>query len=76
MLEKLVTLVGALVIVVALVVLMGAILALPVMWLWNGVVVDLFAAGAVRPVGFWSAWGLLILCGLLFKSSVSKQSDN
>lgn len=67
--EELIIYVWATALAVALVVGTGALLALPVMWLWNGVVLDLFAAGAVRPIGFWGAWGLLILCGLLFKST-------
>lgn len=59
---------------IALVVLMGCILALPVMWLWNGVLPNLFEPGAVRQIDFWNAWGLLILCGLLFKSHSSSSS--
>lgn len=48
----------------------GAAMALPVMWLWNYVVVDgqILGTGA-RPLDFWHAWALLVLCGLLIKSS-------
>lgn len=59
---------------IVLIVIVGALLALPVMWLWNGVMPNLFVAGVVKPIDFWNAWGLLILCGLLFKSSVSSSS--
>jgi hypothetical protein len=53
----------------AVVVLFGAVLAFPVMWLWNGVLPNLFAANVTKPINFWDAWGLLILCGLLFKGA-------
>ena len=59
---------------VALVVVFGAVLALPVMWLWNGVLPNLFATAVIKPIDFWNAWGLLILCGLLFKGSSSSSN--
>ena len=59
---------------IVLIVALGALLALPVMWLWNGVLPNLFATGVIKPIDFWNAWGLLILCGLLFKSSASSSS--
>ncbi|HWE19650.1 MAG TPA: hypothetical protein VG758_21115 [Hyphomicrobiaceae bacterium] len=59
---------------VALIVLLGAAFALPVMWLWNGVLPNLFVANVVKPIDFWNAWGLLILCGLLFKGTSSSSS--
>lgn len=57
---------------IASAVAVSALLALPVMWLWNGVVPALFAAGAIQQIGFWNAWGLSLLCGLLFGTHVSK----
>ncbi len=60
--------------VIGTVVVIGALLAVPVMWLWNGVMPNLFAAGVVKQIDFWNAWGLLILCGLLFKTSVSSET--
>lgn len=60
---------------IALIVLISALLALPVMWLWNGVLPNLFATVAVRQIDFWNAWGLLILCGFLFKSSSTSSSS-
>ena len=59
---------------IGMVVVVGALLALPVMWLWNGVMPNLFVANVVKQIDFWNAWGLLILCGLLFKTSVSSES--
>jgi len=40
------------------------VLALPVMWLWNWIVVDF----GLPKLTFWKSWGLLILCLFLFKS--------
>lgn len=63
---------GAIALGIGLVVAFGALLALPVKWLWNGVLPNLFATPVIKEIDFWNAWGLLILCGLLFKTSVSK----
>ncbi len=41
----------------------SALLALPVMWLWNRVATDVLA---VPQVTFLQAWGLSLLAGLLF----------
>lgn len=57
--------------VVALVVL-GLIVSLPVMWLWNACLVA--AIPGIKEIGWLQAWGILILCGLLFKNS-SSSSD-
>ncbi len=75
MLEKIVIGFVVAVSAIALIVGIGALLALPVMWLWNGVLPNLFAAAVVKPIDFWNAWGLLILCGLLFKSFSSSSSN-
>ena len=42
-----------------------ALLSAGVMWLWNGVLVEVVG---VRPVTFWQAAGLLLLSRLLFGS--------
>lgn len=57
---------------VALVVFLGALMAFPVMWLWNSVMPNLFVASVTKEIGFSDAWRLLVLCGLLFKSTLSK----
>ena len=54
---------------IALVVAFAAVLALPVQWLWNDVMPNLFVPNVIRQIDFWNAWGLLVLCGLLFKNS-------
>lgn len=61
---------------IALIVVIGALLAVPVMWLWNGVLPNLFATNIIKPIDFWNAWGLLILCGLLFKGTSSSSSNS
>lgn len=56
--------------VIALSVVTGAIYGLLVMLLWNAVLVYYPVLGVALPeIGFLQAWGLTILCSLLFKSS-------
>ena len=62
----------AIVIIVAMIVFLGLLFSLPVMWLWNGCLVG--AISGVSEISWLQAWGILILCGLLFKeTSVSKK---
>ena len=42
--------------------------ALPVMLLWNWLTPELFG---FKEINFWQAFGLLVLCGSLFRSSSS-----
>lgn len=55
----------------------GIILAFPTMWLWNFVIPHI-SNGAVPTIGFWHAFALNVLCGILFKSkgSTSTSSDD
>lgn len=55
--------------VIALIVVLGLVMSWPVMMLWNGCLVD--AVTGVKEIGWLQAWGILILCGTLFKSSAS-----
>lgn len=48
------------------------LLAWPVMLLWNGCLVD--AVTVVKPIGWLQAWGIAILIGFLFKTSVTTTS--
>jgi hypothetical protein len=41
------------------------LLAFPVMWLWNWVVVDIFQ---LPVIGYWESFALYTLFGILFKS--------
>jgi hypothetical protein len=61
----------ALIGIVGLVVLLGLLFSLPVMLLWNSCFVT--AVSGVNEISWLQAWGLMILFGLLFKSSVEKK---
>jgi len=50
----------------------GFIAALPIKLLWNYVVPDLFH---LSRIGYWQAFALFYLCGLLFKSFTPSFKD-
>jgi hypothetical protein len=58
---------------VGLVVFFGLLFSLPVMLLWNGCLVG--AIVGVNEVTWLQAWGILVLCGLLFKTSVTNSKE-
>ena len=66
--EGLVVVIG----VIALLVFVSFLLSWPVMMLWNGCLVG--AVNGVNPVTWLQAWGLLVLCSFLFKSTTSSSS--
>lgn len=47
--------------------LVGVLLMLPTMWLWNWLMPSLFH---LPTITIWQAWGLNVLCSLLFKSNI------
>ena len=53
---------------VVLVVVVSFVLRLPVMLLWDAVVPAIFK---LPEITWMQAWGLSLLCGLLFKSHIS-----
>jgi len=55
------------------IVVLGVLTALPVMFLWNALIPSIFH---LREISFLEAWGLVILCGSLFKSIPSQSSKN
>lgn len=58
---------------VALVVGLSALMALPFMWLWNGLMPDIFG---LKSLSFMQSWGLLILSSFIFKDgSFSSKKD-
>ena len=57
--------------VVGIVVVLGLLFSYPVMLLWNGCLVP--AVDGVKEIGLLQAWGLMILFGILFKTSASKK---
>ena len=63
-----------LVVVGSIAVILGLsfLLAWPVMLRWNGCLVD--AVTVVKPIGWLQAWGITILTGFLFKTSVTTKS--
>ena len=71
--ETVAKVVGIAVLGIIAIIVLGLILSLPVMWLWNGVLIA--AIPGIKEIGWLQAWGILILCGLLFKSSSSSSSN-
>jgi len=63
--------VGAIVIAIAGLLLLSFLLSWPVYMLWNGCLVG--AIAGANEVTWLQAWGITILCGFLFKTSVSKK---
>lgn len=59
---------------IAIIVFFGLLFSLPVMWLWNIALVP--AIPSIAKIGWLQAWGILILCGLLFKPSMSNHKDS
>jgi hypothetical protein len=57
--------------VVGIVVVLGLLFSYPVMLLWNGCLVP--AVDGAKEIGWLQAWGLMILFGILFKSTVTKK---
>jgi len=66
----LMTIVGAIVVAVAGVLLFSFLCSWPVYMLWNYCLVG--AVAGVNEVSWLQAWGLAVLCGLLFKTTVTK----
>lgn len=66
--------VGVVVLTIIFVILLGFILAYPVMLLWNGCLVP--AAPFLENIGWLQAWGLTVLFGFLFKSSSSSKTKS
>lgn len=67
--EKIAVIVGAVVLALASLVLISFLLSWPVYMLWNGCLVG--AVAGVAEVTWLQAWGLTILCGFLFKTTVN-----
>ena len=67
--DKVFVVVGAAIVGIAAVVFFSFVLSWPVMWLWNNALVG--AVTGFNEVSWLQAWGISVLCGLLFKSTVS-----
>ena len=53
----------------AIIAIAGIILAIPVYFLWNWLMPQIFE---ITKITFWQAWGIVFLSSLLFKSTNSK----
>ena len=56
----------------SLIVFISFILSLPVMLLWDAVIPQIFTG--LHEITWMQAWGLSLLCGLLFKSHTTSSS--
>lgn len=54
-------------------VMFAVVLGLPIMWLWNGLMPDLFG---LTTITFWQAVGLNLLCSFLFKGNSTSTSSS
>ena len=70
--EKFAVFVGAVVIGIVGLLLLSFLLSWPVYMLWNGCLVD--AVTGVKEVTWLQSWGITILCGFLFKSSINSKA--
>ena len=68
--EKVIVVVGAVVVGIVGVLFLSFLLSWPVYMLWNGCLVG--AIAGISEVTWLQAWGLTVLSGFLFKSNVSK----
>ncbi len=64
--DSVVTMVVAVIMSLIIMVVLGLLIAFPIMWLWNGVVVAIFGLPAISWV---QALGLYLLSGFLVKST-------
>lgn len=65
-------LISTIVLMVLLLVAMAAIVSLPVMWLWDWLMPELFG---LKEITWPQAFGLLLLCGFLFKNSSTESKS-
>jgi len=74
--KTLATIIGGLILFVGAILLLGLLMSWPVYLLWNSCLFGT-VPGVNKLESIWHAWGILILCGFLFKSSFSssKKSD-
>lgn len=64
--------IGGFFFVVVLIVAAGLLFSLPVMLLWDWLMPILFK---LPEITWLQAWGLTVLCGLLFKNTSSSKKD-
>lgn len=59
--------IGYVLTILCIVFLISLLLSLPVMWLWNSTLPDLFS---FKRIDWWTAWKLSMLCGMLFGTAL------
>lgn len=64
--------VGAIVVGAAILIFVAALMSLPVMLLWDWLMPAIFG---LPEITWFQAWGLLFLCGLLFKSNITTKKE-
>lgn len=65
-------LISVFVVYVVMLFVAAALMSLPVMLLWDWLMPGIFG---LRTITWFEAWGLLFLCGLLFKSHNTVNKD-
>ena len=70
--EKISGVIGVVVLSIAGLLLLSFLLSWPVYMLWNGCLVD--AVTGLNEVTWLQAWGITVLCGLLFKTTVNTKA--
>lgn len=71
--DILIKIVGIAVVGIIAIIALGLLFSLPVMLLWNFALVP--AIPGLAKVGWLQAWGILILCGMLFKPTISNNKE-
>ena len=69
--EKILVIVGTVVVTIAGILILSFLLSWPVYMLWNSCLVS--AVAGVSEVTWLQAWGITILCGFLFKTTVNSK---
>jgi len=67
------TFIAGLALIAGALLLLVAIMGFPVMWLWNGVMPDIFG---LPTITFWQAVCLVLLFQLLFHSNISNKDKS
>ena len=70
--RDIITIIGGIIVAVTGILLFSFLCSWPVYMLWNYCLVG--AVAGVNEVSWLQAWGLAVLCGLLFKSNIERKS--
>lgn len=70
-------LIGAVVLVIGFLIALALILSVPLWLLWNWLIPILFPGGGIaHSITLFQAFGILLLSGILFKSSASRSKSD